>query len=757
MKRLHLIIIYSLLTASLFAQKEESKDYIKIKAELNEKIFGTADPFFKDNTLPEQYKNESAVILAQKHSLESDSKYKFRVFARSGVKYNFFDIFRKKLLINDQSALEEYSQLSFTKLQSKSWSSVGKLKNYTFINIRLIKPNGNTKTIDVDESAVTIKDEKNQKENKIAIPDLSVGDIIDYYVANYYQEDDDAATTPLSYVLGDDYPILNYVISLQFDARIAAEYQSINGAPDFKITPDADGGGNVLNMAVKNVPKIKGLLWSSLYRQLPIIRLNYKRGKIIHADIPAIKEGDVVKATKRYPDMIEATMATVLNEVCYSAATGTRIFKAERGEVKKAWKEYTGKHPKADRSDSMAAFVFRYINWSDYYGNFSLETNYNNAYYPQDLRSQLFRIAKFGYIMQLEFKTDIDFLVVCGKNSYERDDLFSIGDLSVLVSTHDGKPQYFSFADNFDYGNTVPYYLEGEPAKVYPFDTRQLMGGKLLYVALKESSKATLPATEYKGNHEAEMISVKMDAANPQMLTVNRKITTRGYLKKDAQAALTIYEEMARQTGAAVGVTDDLITQNSNHGRNAKKVEEELKSLLEKARTKHKEDFENEIQRNYDVKAKELKSYKILNFGVQADAPFEVEEEFAMDGWVKKAGNNYIVDIGKFIASQVEIKKEQRERKKDIYMPFPRGFSYHIEFILPDGYGAEGLDKLNATSENETGAFISIAKKEGNKVIVDINKHYVNSFEPAAKWPLLLNFLDKALEFNQQKILLKKL
>ena len=757
MKRFIIIVSCSLLMTQLFAQKEESKDYLKIKAELNEKIFGTVDPFFKDNTLPEQYKNESAVILAQKHSLESDSKYKFRVFAHSGVKYNFFDIFRKKLLINDQSALEEYSQLSFTKLQSKSWSIVGKLKNYSFINIRLIKPNGTVKTIDVDESAVTIKDARTQKENKIAIPDLSIGDVIDYYVANYYQEDDDATTTPLSYVLGDDYPILNYVISLQFDSRIAVEYQSINGAPDFKITPDADGGGNVLNMAVKNIPKIKGLLWSSVYRQLPIIRLNYRRGRIVHPDMPPVKEGDVVKAGSRYPDMIEATMASVLNEVCYNAAVGSRIFKAERGAVKKAWKEYTSKHPKADRPDSIAGFVFRYINWTDYYGNFNLETDYNNAYYPQDLRSQLYRIAKFGYIMQLEFKTDLDFLVVCGKNDYERDDLFSIGDLSVLVSTHDGKAQYFSFADNFDYGNTVPHYLEGESVKVYPFDTRQLMGGKLLYVALKESSKSKLPATSYKDNNETETISVKMDAANPQLFSVNRKISTKGYLKKDAQAALTIYEEMAQQSGAAVGVTDDLISQNNNHGKNAKKLEEELKSLLEKARTKHKEDFENEIQRNYTVKAKELKSYKILNFGAQSDTPFEVEEEFAMEGWVKKAGNNYIVDIGRFIASQIEIKKEQRERKKDIYMPFPRSFYYHIEFTIPDGYTAEGLDKLTATTENETGAFISVAKKDGNKLIVDINKYYVNSFEPAAKWASLLSFLDKALEFNQQKILLKKL
>jgi hypothetical protein len=751
--RFFTVVLFILPCSVLLAQKDESKDYAKIKEELNDKIFGTPDPYFKDNTLPEQYKNESAVILAQKHSIESDSRYKFRVFGHSGVKYNFFDIFRKKLLINDQSSLDEYSQLSFTKLQSKSWSIIGKLKNYTFINIRVIKPGGAVKSVNVDESAVTIKDDKDEKKNKIAIPDLAIGDIIDYYVANYYQEDDDASTTPLTYALGDDYPVINYVISLQFDGRIAAEYQAINGAPDFKISPDADGNGHILNMLVKNVPKIKGLIWSSPYRQLPIIRLNYKRGKIIRQGMTPINEGQVLKSTNRYPDLVEENMASIINQIFLDGASGTRMYYGTRGNVKKAWKEYVEKHPKADKPDSIAAFVFRYLNWSDSYGSFELQKNYDNAYYPLDLREQLYRIAKFGYILKNDFKTDVDVMIICAKTSYARNNLFSLADLSLLVGVNGTNTQYFSFADNFDFQNTIPYYLEGQEAKVYPLDTKR----NYVTVAQKESRVTTLPTTDYKANHESETILAKLDAANLQQVTVKRKVNATGYLKKDAQAYLTIYEEMAQQTGAAVGVIDDLITQNNNKGRNAKKTEDELKSLLEKARTKHKEDFEKEIQRNYDNKAKELKSYKINSFGVTtADSPFEFEEEFDMEGWVKKAGNNYIVDIGKLIAGQLEIKKEQRERTKDIYMPFPRSFSYHIEFDIPEGYAAEGIDKLNLKSENETGAFISTAKREANKLIVDVNKYYVSSFEPAAKWPSLLSFIDKANEFNQQKILFKK-
>jgi|GEM_PF-908801 len=764
MKKISVLAYCLVFSLMIQAQKDdkknndESKDYAKMKDELNQKIFGTEDPYFKNNTIPEEYKNESAVVIAQKHTIESDSKFKYRIgfFASAGPKFYFFDIFRKKLMINDQSALKEFSELTFTKLQSKNWSSLGKLKNYTFINIRITKPNGTTKPVNVDESAVTLKDEKNEKKNKIAIPDLGIGDIIDYYVANYYQEEESGRTIPLLYVLGDDYPILNYVISLQLDSRIAAEYQCINGAPDFKIGPDEQGGGNVLNMAVTNIPKIKGLMWSSAFRQLPIIRLDYVKGKISRAGMPDIKEGKVEKATSSYADLMEKDMANSMDIVCYQGAVSTKAYKAEKSEARNKWKEYIAKHPEANKPDSIASVMFRYVNWVDFVSGFSLKTDYNNGYRYVEDYNQLYRIAKFANIMLLEFKQDVDLVIAAGKNSYTRDNVFKVSDLSVLVRVNSPTPQYFSFGDNFDAPNMIPYHLQGEKAKVYPFDTKQLIGGKLLIVRDKGNNIITLPETGYKDNAESQMISASLDANDPQLVQMKRKQSSKGNLKKNEQAALTIFEEVAMAIGAGIEVNDDLATLNNSRGKWAKKETEELQTLLQKARTKHKEDFENEIERVYDVKAKELKSYKILNFGITRDAPFEFEEEFVMEGWVKKAGNNYIVDIGKLIASQITVDKDQRQRTKDIYMPFPRSFSYHIEFTLPSGYSADGVDKLNISAENETGGFKSVAKQEGNKVILDVSKYYLHTFEPAAKWPLLLNFIDKALEFNQQKILLKK-
>ena len=125
-------------------------------------------------------------------------------------------------------------------------------------------------------------------------------------------------------------------------------------------------------------------------------------------------------------------------------------------------------------------------------------------------------------------------LVLPGKDSYARENLFSVSDLSVLVKTHDGRAQYYSFEDNFSYKNMIPYNLQGQQAKsVFPFDTKQLLGGKLLVVSLKGSSNVVLPTSDYKFNKESEIIKAKIDAANPQVLNISREISSNGPLKKD--------------------------------------------------------------------------------------------------------------------------------------------------------------------------------------------------------------------------------
>ena len=164
-----------------------------------------------------------------------------------------------------------------------------------------------------------------------------------------------------------------------------------------------------------------------------------------------------------------------------------------------------------------------------------------------------------------------------------------------------------------------------------------------------------------------------------------------------------------------------------------------------------------EVEDDLDVKPVSFSDFKVLTTGNRHDQrDFTFSEKFSLDGLVKKAGNNYIVNIGNLIGGQIQVKDQQRQRKYNVYMPYPRTLSYTIRFAIPEGYVAEGIENLNRSVENETGSFISKAVMETNKVVVTVNKTYKHSFEEAADWNKLLLFLDTAYDFSQQKILLKK-
>ena len=108
------------------------------------------------------------------------------------------------------------------------------------------------------------------------------------------------------------------------------------------------------------------------------------------------------------------------------------------------------------------------------------------------------------------------------------------------------------------------------------------------------------------------------------------------------------------------------------------------------------------------------------------------------------------------LTSQVELDKKDKERKNNIYMPFPRTIENEIILEIPAGYTVSGLDKLNKNVTNETGGFTSNASISGNKLIIKTSKAYNNYYEPNANWQKMVQFLDAAYQFSQEKILLKK-
>ena len=144
---------------------------------------------------------------------------------------------RSLVYINDKAALDEFSEYDFlTSVTHKHGTS--QHKSRMVMGVKVIKPDGTETEIDTDDY-VEVKEGKKGKQlrQKLAVPGLEVGDIIDVFVyisTDIYNDHPD----PMAFILREDYPVMNYMLNLLIDADLASSYRLINGAPEFEVMLD---------------------------------------------------------------------------------------------------------------------------------------------------------------------------------------------------------------------------------------------------------------------------------------------------------------------------------------------------------------------------------------------------------------------------------------------------------------------------------------------------------------------------------------
>lgn len=130
---------------------------------------------------------------------------------------------------------------------------------------------------------------------------------------------------------------------------------------------------------------------------------------------------------------------------------------------------------------------------------------------------------------------------------------------------------------------------------------------------------------------------------------------------------------------------------------------------------------------------------------------------YTLDGLVKRAGNNYILDAGKLIGSQITLNDNTRNRAVDVYMPYARCYEHEIKVQIPSGYKVENPEILNKNIDNECGAFVSTAKLDGSVLTINVKKVYKHNFELAGDWNKLAQMIDAANDFYVRSVVLRKI
>lgn len=700
------------------------------KQELEAQAFfwGDHDTYKDVNNIPDKWQNESAVVIYK------NVNYDFHKF---GKKVTYKSSIRKRIKLLDKAAVEKFSEFSFNK---QFWSKKGykaRGKGDVFIGLKIIKPSGEEIIIDTNETAVEV-----DGETKVAIANLEVDDILDYYI--YKIEPFKAYTAfgfdPVETTLSDEYPIMNFKLFFETENDFFINFNSFNGAPQLKEIATEKKSFRRYALEAQNIDKYSTNRWFFPLVELPSYKFQVyfaRSGKFEDRALAFLPEKEnIIKKTVSKEEVLELY---------------DKRFKPDGniGDVKSFFK---GKSFKNDQDKVTAAYYYMRHYYLTRFVEAMFISKANIAfnpfiYYgtnPVFIDNQRQFIRHFTEFLK---RHEIGFEIVIAKKRYDGniDNLLIEKNVNVLLKVNTKTPIYVEFFGPHTSINQFSPLIENTDIYLLTATKNKIDG----------ISKGKLPmSTQSQNENKRELTATLNEDFSSISITVINSFN--GHQKKDQQYDRLLFPDYVNEDYKKYSTKSfvNLVKRKKDKVKFRKHID----ALIEKLESKRDERLKKSIESEYEIKDIEDYTFKINETGRYGlDSYLIYTESFkTKNALIKKAGRNYIFEIGKLITGQIDLTEKERTRIENIHMHYPRSYNNKITFNIPDGYTVSGIDKLNMSVNNKTGAFISEAKIIENKLIITTTKQYKNNYEPNSNWGLMVDFLDAANQFTNEKILLKK-
>jgi hypothetical protein len=698
------------------------------------------EPEFKVSLVPQQWAQESAVILAQK----IDYAYIRKAMSNTMVIREYV---RKRIRLQDKNALEKFSEFYYVTYGKK-----------TDVSFSIIKTNGKVVNVDLSKAIEVDKDvdnvfrpiylTNNTTFFKMAIPDLEIGDIIDFYYASASDkalEKGYGEFTPYIFTLNYSYPVLYQKFQFDLDKGTNAMFRSYNGAPKLY---EGDGGFDTKASDKKslvtyfivdrNREKTSEERWNYPYRNAPTVKLKItynggglsntlfgKKGEATGESVSLTKLKTMYTPIQYYTSpVIEAMVRDVLDYLKYN----------DKDKLKPG--------PLAHE----AYYAFRKIFLESYYKG-QVKSGARRKTVMKDSKKELSekedavtvnKLLWAAVIYRVYHKLGLfpEVLVIMPRYLGQWSDMLFEEELELAMRVSGDNKRYFLFPfDNFDLFAQPSATFDGSDA--YAF-TLEKFGG--------DYYKANIPATTDTANiiKQESFITVpeSLDLMNVQ------RVSTYSGLEKNDVITLAHYDREYLNTDFKKYIINPKKDKGDNIYNDPDK-EERKKTQLEY--------LQKGVERD-ELEVNKYEKYELLQDGRYDETPLlSFKETYSLKKLINKAGRNYLMDIGKLIGGQIKLEeKEIRKRDNDIWIAHARTIENNITITLPKGYIAEGLQDMVFNVNNESGSFISTAKMDGDKLVVTTKKIYKKNYDKKDNWPNYVAFLEAAYKFTQAKVVLKK-
>lgn len=704
------ILLVQLLTLSVNA--DEKADYLKLAQKVRQEVWSSTPADFQKRTVPDRYKNASAVILSYYRELSTDYYRKATadlvLNLRLTRQIDCTDMERMLIQINDKKALKDYSEFTF-KTKSRKWTWGYHHKTQTVLGIRVIKKNGNVQEVSLDDY-VDVKEGKNDKDlsQKIAVPGLEVGDCIDVFSLDQI-DTQEQQLDPFYFVLRQDEPVLYTKVHCVLDQSLATVYRTMNGAPDFTQTTDKDKNA-VLDMVMDKPVDAESSIWYNSLEQSPFIEMYITPTK---AKVAVVEKAMRQKGVRGNPDVTPILqddwklLKSYVSKGGYSPAGLPSTYKSV---FKSAKKEGMSAEEKADR-----IYSFEYVSGGASQRVFNTVANY---------------LRKLGVEIEMGITTPFGALPVDKLINYNSTSWF------------------------FRLKGTDVYYFPGTYPKVAS-EIPYIYQGRKAYMQDSEE-QITIPVSQAEDNKSVNDMVVKFDGTK---LDISRKVTYSGEQKMYGQSLVspdnTLFGSSQLEAYWRYLKYDD----KDPYSCYTKKESAELKGAFNEYRKNAIDPFKAEISSYHDADPVQVGGYGVDCVGIRRDSSnFVYHVDYVMDGMVKLAGNNYLLSVGKLIGSSLKLEGKDRERIDDVWRKMAFVDEWNIEIPVPQGYkvSAEALKKIETSVANECGEFTVKATAGNESVKVYVRKCFAHRVEPVSNWSKLLALVDACSAFADKQMVIAK-
>lgn len=708
-------VVFSILLVQLFTlsvNADEKADYLKLAQKVRQEVWSSTPADFQKRTVPDRYKNASAVILSYYRELSTDYYRKATadlvLNLRLTRQIDCTDMERMLIQINDKKALKDYSEFTF-KTKSRKWTWGYHHKTQTVLGIRVIKKNGNVQEVSLDDY-VDVKEGKNDKDlsQKIAVPGLEVGDCIDVFSLDQI-DTQEQQLDPFYFVLRQDEPVLYTKVHCVLDQSLATVYRTMNGAPDFTQTTDKDKNA-VLDMVMDKPIDAESSIWYNPLEQSPFIEMYITPTK---SKVAVVENAMRQKGVRGNPDVTPILqddwklLKSYVSKGGYSPAGLPSTYKSV---FKSAKKEGMSAEEKADR-----IYSFEYVSWGASQRVFNTVANY---------------LRKLGVELEMGITTPFGALPVDKLINYNSTSWF------------------------FRLKGTDVYYFPGTYPKVAS-EIPYIYQGRKAYMQDSEE-QITIPVSQAEDNKSVNDMVVKLDGTK---LDISRKVTYSGEQKMYGQSLVspdnTLFGSSQLEAYWRYLKYDD----KDPYSCYTKKESAELKGAFNEFRKNAIDPFKAEISSYHDGDPVQVGDYGVDCVGIRRDSSnFVYHVDYVMDGMVKRAGNNYLLSVGKLIGSSLKLEGKDRERIDDVWRKMAFVDEWNIEIPLPQGYkvSAEALKKIETSVANECGEFTVKATAGNESVKVYVRKCFAHRVEPVSNWSKLLALVDACSAFADKQMVIAK-